>query len=190
MSARFRREAEPKLWDVIVRPTNPHGTACAAESHARLDYAGGSWRPPEPADVGDWKKLSLFNRQFGTRNLGKCSQLRARKDANHQRHIPARLFDMFGQCVGVIINGMLVNFSVRMLMSDDMTVVPTMRVAENKAKIVMASVAGRRFRCRNEYTLKRKCDRGCHHHRDSHALQKWCPSGAQDAHSSMIFASP
>lgn len=159
-------------------PQNPHGTARAARGHARLGYAGGSWRSPEPADVGDRETPSLLNCQLTTCNLGKCSHVRARKNANHKRHIPARLFDMFGKCVVVVIDGMLVNCSVRMPMGDSMTVVPAMR-AENKAKIIMASVAGRRFRCRNKYTLKRKSDRGRHHHRDSHMLQKWSPCGAQ-----------
>src|SRR5438105_1479804 len=106
-------------------PQNPHGTARAARGHARLRYAGGSWRSPEPADVGDQETLSLFNCQFITRNLGKCSHVRARKDTNHKRHVPARLFNVFGERIVIVIDRMLVNCSVFMFMSNDMNVPPT-----------------------------------------------------------------
>jgi len=158
---------------------NPHGIARAASGHARLGYAGGSRRSSEPTEVHDPKMVRLFNCQLLARNLGNCRNVPARKNANHERHIPAWLFNMFGERVVIIIDGMLVNCSVCMLMSNDVTVIPAMRMAENKAEVVVASVSGRCFRCGDEYALqgKRRC-RG-HHDDCGHVPKKWMASRAQ-----------
>ncbi len=158
---------------------NPHGIARAASGHARLGYAGGSRRSPEPTEVHDPKMVRLFNCQLLARNLGNCRNVPARKNANHERHIPAWLFNMFGERVVIIIDGMLVNCSVCMLMSNDVTVIPAMRMAENKAKVVVARVAGRRFRSGDEDTLDGKGSRGRHHDDGSHTPKEWTPSKAQ-----------
>jgi len=92
---------------------------------------------------------------------------------------------MIGECV--VINRMLMYYSVGMLMGDKMVVVPTLRVAENKAKIVMTGIAGCRFRCRNKYALECKRDRCRQHHRDSHMLQGSSSSGPQKSASSSMF---
>ena len=98
-----------------------------------------------------------------TCNFRNRDRIRAGEDANHQRHVPARLFHMIGECV-VIINGMLMYYSVGMPMGEDMAVVPTLRVAESEAEIVVTGIAGCRFRRRHKYTLKRKRDRRRQHH--------------------------
>ena len=81
-----------------------------------------------------------------TCKLGDRRHIGARKDTNRQRHIPARLFDVLGErVVVVVVDGMLVSYSVGMLMSHDVTMHPIMRVAENEADIVVAGVSSRRF---------------------------------------------
>jgi len=97
------------------------------------------------------------------RNLGNCRQLQARKDANDKRHIPAWLFDVFGERVLIVVDGVLVSRSVVVPVSDDMTVTVIMMMGENKTEIVVAGVSGRRFRCSDKYTLHGKGYRGCHH---------------------------
>jgi hypothetical protein len=79
---------------------------------------------------------------------------------------------MIDECVVVVINGMLMNCAVRMLMGDDVVVMPAFSVVENKAKIVVAGVAGRRFRRRHKYTLECKRDRRRQHYRDRRMLQR------------------
>ena len=78
---------------------------------------------------------------------------------------------MFGKrVVVVVIDRVLVNYSAGMAMSHDMAVTLTVRVAEDKALIVVAGIAGRGFGCRNKHPLDRKGDPGCHHDDGSRAL--------------------
>ena len=100
-----------------------------------------------------------------TRHLGDRRHVRARKDANRQRHVEARLFDVLGERVIIVIDGMLMHYSVSMPMSDDMTMHPVMRMAENEAEIVVAGVSGRRFRRGNKHALQ--CNGHCCHHHDN-----------------------
>ena len=86
---------------------------------------------------------------------------------------------MFGQCVGVVIDSMPMNCSVGMPVRNDMTMVSTRRMAENKAEVVVARVAGRRFGSGDEDTLDGKGHRGRHHDDGSHTPKKWTPSKAQ-----------
>jgi len=74
---------------------------------------------------------------------------------------------------------MLMNCSVGMPVSNDMTMVSTRRMAENKAEVVVAGVSGRCFRRGDEYALqgKRRC-RG-HHDDCGHVPKKWMASRAQ-----------
>jgi hypothetical protein len=160
---------------------NPHGTARAASGHARLGYAGGSRGSPEPIEVGNPERAGILNRQFTTSNLGNRRNAEARNDANHRCHVPAWLFDVLCERGIIVINSMLVNCSVRVPMSDDMTVTATVRMGEKKAEIVVACVSGRRFRCGDKYTLEGKGHRGRHHDHDSHPLEKCSRGEAQDA---------
>ncbi len=80
-----------------------------------------------------------------TRHLGNRRHVRARKDANRQGHVEARLLDVLGERVIIVIDGMLMNYSVRMPMTDHMTMRLIMQMTENEAEIVMAGVSGRRF---------------------------------------------
>jgi len=100
-----------------------------------------------------------------TCDLGDCRHTRAWKDANRQRHVEARLFDVLGKRLIIVIYRMLMNYSVRMLMIDDMTMRPVVRMAENEAEIVMAGISGRRFRCGNKHSLQR--NGGSRHHHDN-----------------------
>lgn len=186
MSARFRREAEAKAGDDIGRPTKSARNRGAARGHAQLGYAGGSWRSPEPANIGDREAPRTCTWKSMTCNFRNRDRIRAGQDANHKRHVPARLFHMIGECV-VIINRMLMYYSVGMLMGDEMAVVPTLRVAESKAKIVVTGIAGCRFRCCDKYALECKRDRRRQHHRDSHMLQRSSSSGPQKSASSSMF---
>jgi hypothetical protein len=61
-----------------------------------------------------------------TCHLGNCRHAWARKDANRQRHVKARLFDVLGESVIIIIDSMLMNYSVGMPMTDQMTMPPVM----------------------------------------------------------------
>jgi hypothetical protein len=65
----------------------------------------------------------------------------------------------------IIIDGMLMNYSVSMPMTDDMTMRRVMRMTENEAEVIMAGVPGRRFRCGNKHPLQRN-GRSRHHHDD------------------------
>jgi hypothetical protein len=98
-----------------------------------------------------------------TRHFGKRRYIQARKDANGQRHVEARLLDVLGECVVIIIDRMPVHYSVSMLMTNDMAMRPVVRMAENEAEIVMAGISGRSFRRGNKHALQRN-SRGCHHH--------------------------
>jgi len=94
---------------------------------------------------------------------------------------------MIGERVVIIIvDGMLVSCSVCMLVINDVTVIFATRMAENEAEVVVARVAGRRFRCANKYTLDGKGRCGRHHDDGRHTLQKWSPHEAQRACSSTI----
>ena len=93
-----------------------------------------------------------------------------RKDANHKRHVPAWLFDVFGK--GIVIDSVLVDCSVRMLVSDDMTVTLIMRVSKNEPKVVMTCVSGRCFRRSDKHPLHDKGHRGCHHYDGGQALKE------------------
>jgi hypothetical protein len=116
-----------------------------------------------------------------TCDLGDCRHTRAWKDANRQRHVEARLFDVLGERVIIVVDGMLMNYSVGMPMSDDMTMHPVMRVAENEAEIIVAGVSSRRFRCGNKHPLQRNGDSRHHHEDDGDASGQWLSSEAQTA---------
>ena len=95
--------------------------------------------------------------------------MRAWQDANRQRHVEARLFDVLGERVIIVVDGMLMNYSVSVPMSDDVTMHPVMRVAENEAEIVVARISGRRFRRCNEHALQRNRHPRRHHEDESDA---------------------
>lgn len=118
-----------------------------------------------------------------TRHLGNRRHARAGKDANRQRHVEARLFDVLGERVIIIVDGMLMNYSVGMPMTDDVTMRPAMRMAENKAEIVVARVSGRRFRRGDKHTLQRNGYRRRHHQHESDASRPWVSSEAQEYNS-------
>ena len=103
-------------------------------AHARLGYAGGSRRSSETSEFGDPKAVGLFKRQLAARNLGNRRNATARKDANHKSHVRARLIDVLVQRVVIVINRMLVNCSIGMPMSDDVTMAPILRMIENEAQ--------------------------------------------------------
>jgi hypothetical protein len=52
---------------------------------------------------------------------------------------------MLGESVVIVIDGMLVSRSVRVPMSNDVTVFSAVRMAESKAEVVVAGISGRRF---------------------------------------------
>ena len=169
-------------------PLTPHGVAGAARSHARLGYAGGSRWAFQSADFGDPQGCGIFHTQLAAGHLDILRNIPGRQNANDDRHVGARLADMFGKrVVVVIIDRVLVNHSAGMAMSHDMAMTLTVRVAENKAEIVVAGIAGRGFRRGNKHPLDRK-GKPCRHHDDgSHALKKLSPSKAQCAGPSEIY---
>jgi hypothetical protein len=114
-----------------------------------------------------------------TRHLGKRRHVQARKDANRQRHIGARLLDVLGERVVIVVDGMLVDFSIGMPMNNDVTMHPFMRMAENEAEIVVARVSGGRFRRSDEHTLQHDGYRRRHHEHESDASRHWVSSEAQ-----------
>ena len=79
------------------------------------------------------------------------------------RHVPAWLFDVFGECI--VIKIMLVNCAVRMPVSDDMTVTFTVRLGKNKADVIVACVSGCHFGGSHKHPLPGKVHRG-HDHDD------------------------
>jgi hypothetical protein len=145
-------------------PQNPHGTARAARGHARLSYAGGSWRSPEPVEVDNPEAARIFNRDLVARRLGKRRNVRGRNDANHHRHVPTRLFDVLGKRAVIVIYSMRMYRAVGMSMRDDMAVMLPVCVLKSKGNIIMARIAGRRFRGGHKDTLEGKSQRGRHHH--------------------------
>jgi hypothetical protein len=96
---------------------------------------------------------------------------------------------MFGKRTVIIIDGVSVDSSVGMSVSDDMTVMLAVGVIESEANVIMARISGRRFRCGNKHSLECKGQRGRHHHDDSDPWKKRLPSEVQRAGSSMISAS-
>ena len=158
----------------------PHSVAGAARSHARLGYAGGSRRAFQSANFGDPQVVRSRHRDLSSRHRENLGDIRGGQNANNDRHVGARLADMFGKrVVVVVINRVLVNHSAGMAMGHDMAMTLRMRVAENKAEIVVAGIAGRGFRRGNKHPLDRKGN-PCRHHDDgSRALKKWSPGKAQ-----------
>jgi hypothetical protein len=144
-------------------PQNPHGTARAARGHARLSYAGGSWRSPEPVEVDNPEAARIFNRQLVTRRLGKRRNVRGRNDANHHRHVPTRLFDVLGKRAVIVIYGMRMYCSVGMSMRHAVAMMPAVCVLKSKGDIIMARIAGRGFRGGHKDSLEGKSQRGRHH---------------------------
>jgi hypothetical protein len=163
-------------WHHATR--NPHGTACAASGHARLGYAGGSWRSSEPFEIGDPKAGRILDRQFFTREFGKRGNRYGGNDANNKRHIRPWLLDMLGKRARVVIYGMGVDRAVGMSVSNEMAV-NSARMVKCKAEVIMAGISGRRFRCGNTDALERKGHRRRHHYDDGKASQKWLVDEAQ-----------
>lgn len=156
-----------KLGMTWSDPQNPHGTAARPAAARQLGYAGRSWRSPEPADIGDHKVPRAYIWKPIARNFRNRYRVRAGEDANYKSHVPARLFHMIGKrVIIIIINGMLMCDSVGMPMGYEGAVVPIVRMAERKAKIVMAGIAGSRFRRHHKHTLQGKRDCRRQHHRD------------------------
>jgi hypothetical protein len=148
------------------RPAKSARHGGAARSRAQLGYAGGSWRSPDSADIGDHKVPRAYIWKPIARNFRNRDRVRAGEDANYKRHVPTRLFHMIGKRVIIIINGMLMCDSVGMPMGYEGAVVPIVRMAERKAKIVMAGIAGSRFRRHHKHTLQSIRDCRRQHHRD------------------------
>jgi hypothetical protein len=123
-----------------------------------------------------------------TCNLGDRRDIRAWKDANRQGHVEARLFDVLGERVIIVVDGMLMNYSISVPMSDDMTMHPVMRMAENEAEIVVAGVSGRRFRCGNKHPLQRNGHSRRDHEDDGDASGQGLSSEAQTANLSVCRA--
>jgi hypothetical protein len=96
---------------------------------------------------------------------------------------------MFGKRTVIIIDGVPVDSSVGMSVSDDMTVMLAVGVIESEANVIMASVSGRRFRCGNKHSLECKGQRGRHHHDDSDPSEKRLPTEVQRPGSSMTSVS-
>jgi len=92
---------------------------------------------------------------------------------------------VLGERVIIVIDGMLMNYSVSVPMSDDMTMHPVMRVAENEAEIVVAGVSGRRFRCGNKHPLQCNGHSRHHHEDDGDASGQGLSSEAQTANLSV-----
>ena len=144
---------------------NPHGFARAARGHARLGYAGGSRRSPQPVDGGDPGPAGIFYRKSFARNFGQGRNRHRRNDANHKSHVPARLLDVIGERAVVVIDGMAVDGAVSVSVRNDVAVGPA-RVMERKAEVVVAGVSSCGFGCGNADTLERKGERRRHHHDD------------------------
>ena len=164
--------------DVTLK--SPRSTVRAARGHARLRYAGGSWRWSQPAKVDEREPGRRCHRELVTCHLGKRRHVQARKDADRQRHIGARLLDVLGERGVIVVDGMLVNFSVGMPMNNDVTMHPIMRMAENEAEIVVARVSCRRFRRSDEHTLQRHGYRRRHHEDDGDASEQGLSREAQN----------
>jgi hypothetical protein len=167
-------------------PQNPHGTAGAARGHARLSYAGGSWRSPEPVKVDNPEAVRIFNRQLVTRRLGKRRNVRGRNDANHHRHVPTRLFDVLGKRAVIVIYGMRMYCSVGMSMRDDVAVMLAVCVLKSKGDVIMARIASRRFRSGHKDSLEGKSQRGHHHHDGGDPSAQQPPSEVQLQDSSVV----
>jgi hypothetical protein len=163
-----------------MRPSNTRAASSARPRAARLRYAGGSGRWTQPIQVSDPEVGRLGNRQLVTRYLGDRRHIRTRKDATRQRHIEASLFDVLRERVVIVVDGMPVNFSVDMPMSDDVTVRSIVRMIENEVEVVVTGISRRRFRCGNKHALERNSHRCRHHEDDSDASRQWLSSEAQN----------
>ena len=131
MSVRGRCGAE-KIPGLCEATHNPHGTASAASGHARLGYAGGSRRSPEPTEVSDLKMTRFFNCQFLTRSRWNRCHVWEREDGSHQSHIPPWLLEVLGERTVIVANVVMVNYSVRMPVGNDVTMASIMMMAEDK----------------------------------------------------------
>jgi hypothetical protein len=72
---------------------------------------------------------------------------------------------MLGERVVIIVNSMLMNYSVCMPMADNMAMRQTVRMTKDEAEIVMAGISCRRFRGGDKHALQSN-SRCCHHHDD------------------------
>ena len=150
---------------------NPHGFACAASGHARLGYAGGSRRSPQPVEAGDPGPAGIFDRELFAGNFGPGGNRHHRNDANHNCHVPARLLDMIGKRAVVIIYSVTMDSAIGVPMCDGMTVA-AMGMVNGKADVIMAGISRGRLRRGNTDTLERKGQSGRHHHDNSKPSEK------------------
>jgi len=58
--------------------------------------------------------------------------VRERKDGSHQGHIPPWFLAVFGERTVIVANVVMVNYSVRMLVSNDVTMASIVMMAEDK----------------------------------------------------------
>ena len=159
---------------------NPHDTARAARGHARLRYAGGSWRSSQTIEFGDPEPARILDREPFACHFAKGGKGDRRNDANHSRHVPARLLDMVGECALGIVDGVSMDSAVGMPVRNEMAV-SAAGVMKSKAEIIVARVSGCGFGRRDADSLERKGQRGRHHHDDSNLSQKWLPGKVQAA---------
>jgi hypothetical protein len=150
----------------------------AASGHARLGYAGGSWRSSEPFEIGNPELARILDRQSFARYFGKCRNRYGRNNANHKRHVPTPLFDVLCKRARVVIYGVSVDSAIGMSVSSKVAVSPA-GVMESKAEVIVAGVSGRGFRCGNADALERKGHRCRHHYDDGKPSKKWLPGEAQ-----------
>src|SRR5262249_28811330 len=113
-------------------------------------------------------------------------------DANHKRHVRARLLDVVGKRAVIVIDSVTMVGAINMRVSDSVAVGPA-RVMEGKVEVVVAGVSSCGFRCGNKDTLKRKSERRRHHDDDSNLSEKGSPrevqrSGPQSALSLLYVA--
>ena len=138
-----------------------------ANSHARLRYAGGSWRSSRSVGLSVPIGSGRLEGELGAGRNSNRAHGRCRQDANHNGHIPttgaARLLDVLSQSVVVIIDGMPVSGAVGMHVGDLVMVRLRMGMTASKAVVVEARLFGRCFRGSNEGGLKRERNHGRQH---------------------------
>src|SRR5262245_14805446 len=138
-----------------------------ASSHARLRYAGGSWRSPRSVGLSVPIGSGGLDGELGAGCNSNRAHSRCRQDANHNGHIPtagaARLLDVLGQSVIVVIDGMSVSSAVGMHVRNLVMVRLMMDVTASKAVVIKARFFGRCVRGSNEGSLERERNYGRQH---------------------------
>jgi hypothetical protein len=140
-----------------------------ANSHARLRYAGGSWRSSRPVGLSVPVGTRRFDGEPGAGSNCNSTHGWCRQHANHDGHIPAtgasRLLEVLIQRFVIVIDGVPMRSAIGMDVSNlvMMRAGLMLKMTAGKAVVIKAHLCCRCFRGGNEGRLERERNHGRHH---------------------------